>query len=182
METKDDFASLLAALGRTTPQTVQSVPSQMQQPQMVWTPQYFQPQPLPTTTTVPQVIPANNTYFWVAVALLIVLLVIGVMYWMRSTKMKEEPESEEEETKQVFPVKEEVFQEEADETIAENLLNYARFGEYSEPSQNNYIDLSGFEIPTEERYNGNSGRKIVADESQEVLEYAKKRESLFENP
>lgn len=183
MEAKDDFASLLAALGRT-PQVATSLsqPQPQQQP-MMWTPQFFQP------VAAPQPAPASNSYYvWIIAILLLALVVLGAMYWISTSKMKEEKteESEEEEVKPVFPVVKEAEpqEEEEDLSIVQNLLNYARGEHFDfEPPQveEKYIDLSGLDLPTEERYSSGN-RKIVADESQEVLEYAKRREALFENP
>jgi len=185
MEPKDDFASLLAALGRT-PQVASLAQQPVPQQPMMWTPQYFQPVPTQPVAT------SNSMYIWIIAILLLALVGLGVMYWITNSKMKEEvvEDSEEEDVKPaVFPVlKEPEQEEEEDLTIVQNLLNYARGEHYDfteheieeKEEKSSYIDLSGLELPIEERYSGGS-RKIVADESQEVLEYAKKRESLFDN-
>ena len=183
METKDDFASLLVALGRT-PQVATSLSQPPPQQPMMWTPQYFQPVVAPTPQPT-----SNSMYIWIIAILLLALLGLGAILWIRSSKMKEEiaEDSEEEEVKAVFPTKDlnPPQEEEEDLSIVQNLLNYARgehydFEEESVKEEKNYIDLSGLELPIEERYSGGN-RKIVADESKEVLDYAKKRDALFEN-
>ena len=186
METKDDFASLLAALGRT-PQVATSLSQPPPQQPMMWTPQYFQP-----VVAAPPPPTSNSMYVWIIAILLLAVLGLGAILWIKSSKMKEEvaEDSEEEEVvKAVFPAKDlNPPQEEPEEdlSIVQNLLNYARGEHYDfeedvvTEEKNDYIDLSGLELPTEERYFGGN-RKIVAEESKEVLDYAKKRESLFEN-
>jgi hypothetical protein len=76
---------------------------------------------------------------------------------------------------------EEVEEDEINEYVNRNLRQFA------ESSRNsNVVDISGFDLPTEyvapppprEKEQQKAG-KIVADESQEVLDYAKRREALF---
>jgi len=75
---------------------------------------------------------------------------------------------------------EEVDDNEINEYVSRNLRNFA------EKQNSNVVDISGFDLPTEyvppppprELPNQKQG-KIVADESQEVLDYGKKREALF---
>jgi large-conductance mechanosensitive channel len=147
----------------------------------------------------------NKYYIWIIIFLCVALVCFAFIAWMRGTKMKEsykeeenvsdeEEESltneEEEEysadTREIPPPsslkynnnrddkesKVQHLKEEDDDIISKNILNYAK---------GNYVDLSGFDLPFEERFpKFTSNKKIVADESQEVLDYAKRRESLFD--
>jgi hypothetical protein len=93
-------------------------------------------------------------------------------------KAKQEFEEEEEEFDSEFEEKDEVSA-----YVSKNLRLFAK-------QQRNIIDISGMELPTEfipppavaptaavpQRFG-----RIVADESQEVLDYAKKREALFKD-
>jgi len=116
METKDDFASLLAALGRT-PQVATSLSQPPPQQPMMWTPQYFQPVVAPTPQPT-----SNSMYIWIIAILLLALLGLGAILWIRSSKMKEEiaEDSEEEEVKAVFPTKDLNPPQEEEEDLNDN--------------------------------------------------------------
>jgi hypothetical protein len=72
-------------------------------------------------------------------------------------------------------------EEDISEYVSRNLRNFAEKQE-----QNlNVVDITGFDLPTEyvapppPREQPVKAGKIVADESQEVLDYAKRRDALF---
>lgn len=177
---------MLAALGRTTNNSVQNqavpitapqIPMYPQQQQMWQNPQFFHPQmhqPPPQPVPVPT---KSSIFTTLLISLIIVSLVVAVVYWYRSTRMKEEvkPTETPSEVEKPFTKESFHFVDEEEDAISENILNFANKG--------NFVDLSGMDYALEERFPkaSFSGKKIVADESQEVLDYAKKRESLFED-
>jgi len=204
----DDFASLLAALGRTSGNTLpQSVSAQQfvppQQPVMWNTPQMQAVAPAaiaapPPAAVVVTTVPSSMGYIITIIILCLIIVAVAVVAWMRGAKMKEEAsddEDEEEEEEEEYNVVKDTVRElpppssiafnnqiksrpnleEEEAYVATNILKYAK--------NQNYVDLSGFELPAEENFNkySTAGRKIVADESTEVLEYAKRREALFDN-
>jgi hypothetical protein len=136
---------------------------------------------------------SNKYYIWIIIFLCVAVICFAFIAWMRGAKMKEsyKSENEEEEEEELLEEEEEEVSEDTREipppsylkynqednikeenVISENILNYAK---------GNYVDLSGFDLPFEERFpKFTPSKKIVADESQEVLDYAKKREALFE--
>lgn len=136
---------------------------------------------------------SNKYYIWIIIFLCVAVICFAFIAWMRGARMKESYKSEneeEEEEEELLEEEEEVSDDtreipppsylkykqedniKEENVISENILNYAK---------GNYVDLSGFDLPFEERFpKFTPSKKIVADESQEVLDYAKKREALFE--
>lgn len=167
----DDFAGLLAALGKGLNQPPQTLPPvqmpvmPMQMPQYIWQP-VQQP---------PVVEKSSNT--WIIVLAACAVLIFGVLIWMRSAKLQDPeevstipPPSAVTNMYEEWPTKE----EEVDK-VAESLLNFVK--EKKDVSE--IVDLNTLDIPVEERKYSN--KRISADESNEVLEYAKKREALFKD-
>jgi hypothetical protein len=64
------------------------------------------------------------------------------------------------------------------ETVANNLLNFVK--EHADTVED-VIDLSGVDLPLDTA-SKHVGRRISADDSQTVLDYAKRREALLEEP
>jgi len=198
----DDFAGLLAALGRAppTPAPPTFAPPPMQPSTsfaaaapMMYTPQfgfppqqYWQPSFAPPPAV--ELEPKKGMNPWVVGGLLVAVLLCAVIAWMRMTSMqaKEESEDEEEEEYKVKSAPREVpppstavpLKEEED--AADNLLRYVK--EYAPQDE---FDISGQELPLEyvlqqpEKSSKPVKKRIVADESDEVTEYAKRRDALF---
>ena len=208
MERADDFSSLLAALGRGSQQQVQPQvgPQQVQQivpqpmPQMpiqysqpyAWQPMpagpfssYYPPQiPQPQYAPPPPEAEPKKANPWVIAALIAAVVVCAGIAWMRimRVKDKEEEEEEEEEKLEIPPPSSATVPEvevEAD-IVATNLLKYVNdFG------SKDIVDISGKDLPLESPPSPTPtqrhapSKRLVADESQEVLDYAKKRDALF---
>jgi hypothetical protein len=180
----DDFASLLAALGKA-PAPVQQPPQYYQQfaPQQYYAPpipvQNFIPQPYPQSYAAPPAPVVASKINWVIVILLIAIVVFGLLAWMRSTRM-EEPEDRAlvreipppSTVSSIYEAWPKVEPEPEPEVVANNILAFVE-----KHAPKDVIDLSGVDLPDEVVFKP-SGR-ISADDSQAVLDYAKKRESLF---
>ena len=208
----DDFAGLLAALGRTGSQPTQ-LPAPVPMSTSVNPPSVFSPaapaqnqvfwQPLPSgsfpnlypqpqySAVVPQIqTPEKKSINYLVVGLIVlVALALGIIIWMRLMSMKSNDDGEEEEeenkneefyslakkeTREIPPPS---TVEEIDQHVSENVMNFVR--EYES------FDVSGQNLPLEfmeapEKINLGPKKRIVADESQEVLDYAKRRDALFD--
>jgi hypothetical protein len=198
----DDFASLLAALGRTTNASVQQQAVQMQPqvapavvaPAAIAAPLAVPPPQQWVQPAAPSVAPpvvqekSKTTYLIVIIVLLVAVLVFAGIAWMRSVRTKEEPEEEEEEediheipppSSVTYAAKKPENYSLDEDFVANNLLRYVE-----KKPEKNFVDLSGLDLPFEEevlpRETRNLNKKIV-DDSDEVLEYAKKREQLFKD-
>ena len=185
----DDFAALLAALNSRSTAPAPQPPAQFQPPQYMWQPVPIQ-QPLP-----PAPVPVKaGVNIWIVVLLLIAALVFCALAWMRTTKMvaeetkeEEEAKEEEEEAPAELPVPAQAVPEsreyEYDEDavrdfVSANLLNFSKQQDSPrEPVQNDVFHIPSEELPAEVKVSS----KRLADESQEVLDYAKRREALFKN-
>jgi len=197
----DDFSSLLAALskGNSNPPVISSFQPPSLPGNYNWQPVpagsfpnvYPQPQfiaPVPKVAAV-----SSNTKNWIIGALVIAVVAFGAIAWLQSIRVVKEDESSDEEeedeylknkkksTREIPPPATVRFADmddlEADK-VSRNIFNFVK--EYADEE----IDLSGEELPMSYRPEVKatkevSHKKIVADESQEVLDYAKKRESLF---
>jgi hypothetical protein len=177
----DDFAGLLAALGKA-PAPIQQTPQYYQQfaPQQYYAPpmpvQNFVPQPYPQSYVPP---PAPTSKInWVVVILLVAIVVFGLLAWMRSTRMEEPedralvrelpPPSTVSSMYEAWPK----VAEPEPETVANNILAFVE-----KHASKDVIDLSGVDLPDERVVKSSS--RISADDSQAVLDYAKKRDALF---
>lgn len=215
METirSDDFAGLLAALGRgnsqpppptVLPSTVApalpilntTVPAPNQ---IFWQPipsgsfpnLYPQPQfsavvPQPAQVTA-VVKPKMNP--WIIGGIVLAVIVLGIIIWMRSMTVQANDDGdneEEEDTNEEFYslAKKESREipppsvvEEIDQHVADNVMNYVReFDSFDVSGQNLPLEF----IETSDKINLGPKKRLVADESQEVLDYAKRREALFD--
>lgn len=177
----DDFSALLAALNSRSappPPTAPYPAHQFQPPQYMWQPVPVQP---PTQPTQPK---TANT--WIIVLLILAAVVFCAIAWMRTTKMKSEPKEEEEEEEEELPAElpvpaqasqyekqyEKYDEEAVRDFVASNLLNFSKQKESKKQEEEFEIE----ELPAEIKA---SSKRIVADESQEVIDYAKRREALF---
>lgn len=207
----DDFAGLLAALGRgvqpsqsssnlnqTTSFHPSSQPafSSFNYPPYMWQPPLQQPnpsymmqQPLsmppPQQLLVPQVLETKKSNFLVVGMLVTAVIIFGILAWMRSMRVVQEKEDESsDEEEPVYEAKKEVREvpppSDLNEFVSSNLLKYVNDFKIN----NDYVDISGEDIPqappSPEIVKSMPKKRIVADESQEVLDYAKRRETLFD--
>jgi flagellar basal body-associated protein FliL len=176
----DDFSALLAALNSRSapppPAQYPTYPSQFQPPQYMWQPVPVH-QPPPAPVVVEQ--PPKSASLWIILLLVIAAIVFCVIAWMRTAKMVPEPEEKEEEKEEEtteLPVPSEVsrfekYDEEAvREFVASNLLNFTK----EKQTKEEYVEIE--ELPEEIKP---PSRRIIADESQEVIDYAKRRDALF---
>jgi hypothetical protein len=177
----DDFAGLLAALGKAPPPVQPSTqyyqqfaPQPYMYPPPQTYPQYYPPAPVPT--------PPKSNNNWVIVILICAVIVFGILAWMRSTRMQE---PEDRAVTRELPPPSKVTSVYEDwpatkwpepETVANNLLNFVK--EHTEKVED-VIDLSGVDLPLDTA-SKNTGGRISADDSQTVLNYAKRREALLE--
>jgi hypothetical protein len=180
----DDFAGLLAALGKAPPPIQPNAQYYQQfapQPYMYPPPQTYPQYYPPPAPAVPK---SNN---WVIVILICAVIVFGILAWMRSTRMQE---PEDRAVMRELPPPSKVTSVYEDwpaakwpepETVANNLLNFVKEHEKSsEPEKvDDVIDLSGVDLPLDNAAK-NVGGRISADDSQTVLNYAKRREALLE--
>jgi hypothetical protein len=170
----DDFAALLAALGKA-PAPVQTNPVPYYQqfaPQPYYPPQF----PPPQSYAPPK--PASK-FSWVVIILILAIVAFGLLAWMRSARMEEPedralareipPPSAVSSMYEPWPEPEEV---------ANKLLKFVEKHAPEPEKPKDVIDLSGVDLP-DERVVRTTGR-ISADDSQAVTDYAKKREALFE--
>lgn len=174
----DDFAGLLAALGKA-PAPIQQNPQYYQQ----FAPQpymYPPPQTYPYQYQPPEAPKSNN---WVVVILICAVIAFGILAWMRSTRMQE---PEDRAITRELPPPSTVTSVYEDwpatkwpepETVANNLLNFVK--EHTDKVED-VIDLSGVDLPLDTA-SKNVGGRISADDSQAVLNYAKRREALLDD-
>jgi hypothetical protein len=133
---------------------------------------------------------------WIVGGLILIVLLCVIIVWARLTRVVSKEEEELEPTPNVaferdvrkepreVPVPSDV---ESDEDIgsyvAENLLQYVN-GFQEESKKSNEIDISGLDIPFQveaevRSSTRESGKRIIADDSPEVVDYAKRRDALF---
>ena len=143
---------------------------------------------------------------WIVVGLLVIVILCMVIAWARMTRVVSvEDEDEEEvltqnetfsrdsrkEPREVPPPSSVTFadhqdeDEDASEYVSENLLKYVNEATTATKKKKfEEIDLSGVDIPFEVDFQSasrdvNSSKRIVADDSPEVLDYGKRRDALF---
>jgi hypothetical protein len=158
----------------------------------------WQPVPVQQPVAAPVSKPSGANV-WIVLLLIVIVILFCAIAWMRTAKMVPETEetvAEEEEEKEEpveqlpaeLPVpaqvseyeKYEKFDEEAvRDFVSANLLNFSRQKEESKPPEEEEVfHIPANELPPEIKP---SSRRLVADESQEVIDYAKRREALFKN-
>ena len=229
----DDFAGLLAALGKPSnsgipttspvvaqpqqmlpnPQPQQFMPTNYnwQPPQYIPNPNFHNyPPPHYTNQTVPmQVIPQQVQQLPVVqdslfkhplvISLIVVaVLVILVIVWINVVRMNSLPEEEDvvekekdqnvqfreyeqNEPREIPPPSSVTYDDdEVSKYVASNLLNYV-----NTYAKNEVVDISGQDVPLEFRppsptlQRNDKSKRLVADESEEVDAYAKRRAALF---
>ena len=187
----------------------QHIPQQMQSmmPQQIMhqqtQPQYFQYQAIPNQPHQMMVQLKKESIFknsWIIASIIVIILVALILVWIQLTKMNSLAEDDEVEekidnnikfreterndTREIPPPSSLTGMEDDDESefVASNLLKYV-----NEFSSKEVVDISGQDIPLQ--YGPPSptvirhqpSKRIVADESEEVDAYAKKRAALFSN-
>lgn len=183
----DDFSALLAALNSRSNQVNTSVPAPPQQfhpPQYMWQPVPIQP---PVVAAPP--VQKSGVNIWIVILLLIVAVAFCAIAWMRASAMKpevveEESEDEKEESKieelptpaQVSEYEESYDEDVVREFVSANILNFTKHHEVEVEEKDEEVFHIHEELPAEIKA---SSKRIVADESQEVIDYAKRREALF---
>ena len=176
-----------------------SFPNMYPQPQFI----------APSLSTAPVEVlenPKKRINPWIVGLLVAAVVICAAIAWMRFMTVRpleEEEEEEEEDVNEEFkasarkeareiPVPSSAYkQPHVEDYVAANVLKYVNSGyeSYERDSKDDgAIDITGMDIPVQYSppspeiiRNGGGGikKRIVADESQEVLDYAKRREALF---